>query len=326
MRALVTGGTGFIGSHLVEALLKRGDHVRCLVRDPDRPKWLKGLDVELVRGDCADRDSLRGVTEGMDYVFHAAGLTKAVRPEEYYTANGDGTRNIAEAAARDGAGTLRKFVLVSSQAAMGPSRKGEPRQEDDPPEPVSDYGKSKLAAETYALGYRDRMDVVIVRPTSVYGPRDTDIFTFFKMVKSGIRTTFKDERQVSLCYVDDLVDGILAAAFGDTRSGEAFFIAEARPYTWDEIGLAFAEAVGTKPVRVVLPVPLMAVVAVISEAVSAFTGRPALLNRQKIAEIRQRYWVVDVTRANERLGFNAVHGIADGAKITADWYKGQSWL
>lgn len=325
MRALVTGGTGFIGSHLVEALIKKGLAVRCLVRDPGRPGWLEGLDVELVKGDCAKPGTLKGVASGVDYIFHAAGVTKARDAGTYYLINGEGVKYLAEAAVRDAPG-LRKFVYVSSQAAAGPSLEDRPRIEDDPPEPVSDYGKSKLLGERHLTALKDELNVVIVRPTSVYGPRDKDIYTFFKMISRGVRTTFIEKRLVSLCYVDDLVEGILLSAFGETASGEAFFMAWPEPYDWDTMGGTIASALGVKARRVVLPISLLSAVAVLAEGAATLTGRPALLNRQKMAEIRQRFWVVDVKKAEGRLGFKARHDFLAGARLTADWYRQNGWL
>jgi len=322
---LVTGGAGFIGSHLVEALLKRGLSVRCLVRDPAAPKWLRGLDVELVKGDIDKPESLKGIFGDVDYVFHAAGVTKAADAGTYYRVNAEGTKNLALAAVKGG-GRLKKFVLVSSQAASGPSLEGRPRKEDDPPAPVTDYGRSKLEGERNALALKDEIPLVIVRPPSVYGPRDRDVYTFFKLVKRGIRTTFREERLISMCYVDDLVEGVLLAGFGETESGEAFFIADPVPYGWDYMGEAIAEAFGVQAMRVVVPVSVLSVVAALSEAAGALTGRPALLNRQKMAEIRQRYWVLDVGKAGRRLGFAASRDFRTGARLTAQWYRSQGWL
>ena len=324
---MVTGGAGFIGSHLVEALLARGLEVRCLVRDPANPKWLAGLDVELVRGDIDEPESLKRIFGGVDYVFHAAGITKTADPADYYRVNAEGTKNLALAAIEgDNGGRLQKFVLVSSQAAAGPSREGTPRREDDPPAPVTDYGKSKLMGEKYAIELKDKLPLVIVRPPSIYGPRDKDVYTFFKLVSHGIRTTFREKRLISMCYVGDLVDGILSAAFRKTVSGEVFFIADPTPYGWDDMGEAIAVALGTRATRVVVPVPVLSVVAAVSEAVAALTGRPALLNRQKMAEIRQRYWVLDVEKAKEMLGFVAAHDFKTGARLTVEWYRRQGWI
>jgi len=325
MRAFVTGATGFIGSHLVDALLVRGFEVSCLVRDPDRLGWLDGSGVRLVAGDCTDPEGLGGVFSGADYVFHNAGVTKASKSETYYAVNAEGTKNVVEAVARD-AGGLRKLVYVSSQAAAGPSVKGRPRTEDDRPEPVTDYGLSKLEGELHVQAYKDALPVVTVRPSAVYGPRDTDIFTFFKLVKKGIRTDFFSEHLVSLSFVGDLVEGIIQAALSETRSGDTFFLADERPYDWDFIGRTVAGALGVNAMRVVLPVPLLSAVALFSEGFSMLTGKAALLNRQKMAEIRQRYWVADSGRAREVLGYSPSHDFASGAVETARWYEENGWL
>ena len=324
MKVLVTGGTGFIGSHLTEALLKKGFQVSCLVRNPDRPGWLGGLPVETIKGDCTDPASLEAAVAGVDYIFHAAGLTKAADPKDYYRVNAEGTKNLCQAAKQ--AGGLRKLVCISSQAAAGPSEKGRPRREGDAEAPVSDYGRSKLLGERYAHRLKDGLNFVILRPTSVYGPRDKDIFTFFRMVNRGFRTSFRQERLISVCYVSDLVDAAIAAAEADTESGETFFIGEPEPYSWDGMGEAIADALGVRARRVVVPIPLLYAVALAAEGVAALSGKPALLNRQKMAEIRQRYWVVDVSRARERLGFQARTDFKTGARAAADWYRRNAWL
>ncbi len=325
MKALVTGGTGFIGSHLVEALLKNGVEVRCLVRDLGHLKWLAGLDVEIIRGDTDIEASLSAAVAGVDYVFHAAGITKAARAWDYYRVNAQGTENLLRAALRE-AGRIRKFVLVSSQAAAGPSKDGVPRREDDEPMPVSDYGRSKLLAERHALAVKDELNIAIVRPTSVYGPRDRDIFTFFKMVQRGFRTAFFEKRLLSVCFVSDIVEGTVNAAFEETKSGDAFFLAHPDVLDWDFIGEAIARALGVRPRRVVIPVPLMGAVALCAEAFSVFSRKPALLNSQKMAEIRQRFWVVATNKAEEVLKFKARVDFPTGAKITAEWYRLHGWL
>ncbi len=203
-RVLVTGGTGLVGSHLVELLLRKGHAVTCLVRDPERLRWLGGMDVDLVQGDCSQPGSLVPAVRGASIVFHLAGLTKAIHARDYYRVNHLGTRNILEACARHNPG-IEKFVLVSSHAAAGPSRDGRPVKETDVPGPVSDYGRSKLLAEEEALRYKNELPVVILRPSAVYGPRDADMYELFRWAARGLTLEIRGgERYFNLCYVEDL--------------------------------------------------------------------------------------------------------------------------
>src|SRR5512143_2620633 len=151
MRVLVTGGTGFLGSHLVESLLEDpGCEVFALARDPSKPRWLEGIDgVRFLAGDLRN---LPGLPAGLDCVYHLAGLTKTLKPSEYYSVNRDGTANLLRAL--EGQRKPLRFVHLSSLAAAGPSSPGRGIREDDPPHPVSPYGESKLAAEAEVLKYR----------------------------------------------------------------------------------------------------------------------------------------------------------------------------
>jgi len=178
---LVTGGSGFIGSHLVEILLAQGHAVRCLLRDPGRPRWLAGLPVEIQRGDCTDPASLISAVQGVEQVFHLAGVTRARRRRDYFLHNLRGTGNLLRACATAD-NPPRRFVFLSSQAAAGPSRDGRPLTEDDAPAPLTAYGLSKLAAEKAVLGYAHRLPTVVLRPSTVYGPRDRDFLEYLQWV------------------------------------------------------------------------------------------------------------------------------------------------
>jgi nucleoside-diphosphate-sugar epimerase len=182
LKALVTGATGFVGSHLVERLLGAGMEVACLMRptSPPRRTALDGLDVERRIAALDDPDALARAVRGVDYVFHAAGLTRARTLAEYQAVNADGTGRLLEALLAEGA-ALRRFVYVSSLAAAGPARSPEPPDESAEPHPADDYGASKLAGEHVVLEHANRLPVTIVRPPAVYGPRDANFLPLFRL-------------------------------------------------------------------------------------------------------------------------------------------------
>jgi nucleoside-diphosphate-sugar epimerase len=200
---LVTGGTGFIGSHLVEALVGRGERVRCLVRTSRNLRWLEGLDVDIVEGDCTRAETLSPALQSVDRVIHAAGATFAPTRAAFFHHNAAATRNLVDACL---ACEVEKLVMVSSQAAAGPGTRGRPAREGDPPNPLTVYGESKVAAERYCLDAANRLSVGILRPSAVYGPRDTAFLPYFRMAKRGILIEFgTGEREISLCFVNDLI-------------------------------------------------------------------------------------------------------------------------
>src|SRR3990172_2848019 len=175
MKALVTGATGFIGSHLTEELIRRGYSVTCLVRKASSPRWLDGIEATMVCGDCEDEGSLNGLSADFDYIFHLAGLTKAKRDDDFFRANSGGTENLLRVLSRK-ARRLKRFLYLSSLAAVGPSEDGAPLSERAAPHPVSSYGRSKREGEEINLRNRDRIPVTILRPPAVYGPRDMDFY------------------------------------------------------------------------------------------------------------------------------------------------------
>lgn len=323
---LVTGGTGFVGSHLVELLISKGYNPVCLVRDPQRLRWLEGLDVRIVQGDCSEPETLPPAVEGVSVVFHVAGLTKAGRSSEYYKVNHIGTRNLLEACAKYNP-DLARFILVSSLAAAGPSPDGRPVTETDPPRPVSDYGRSKVMAEQTAMEYKDIFPVVILRPSAVYGPRDTDMFEFFRLASKGFALGFSGgERFINPCYVADLAEALLLAAERDVRSGSIYFVAEPRTYSWTEIGDEISGTGGVTVRHITIPAWVGYVIAFLAEIKSFLIGRPSITNRQKVREALQRYWICDTSGIENDLGFKSAYPFSLGSALTWKWYRDNGWL
>ncbi|UCG38906.1 MAG: NAD-dependent epimerase/dehydratase family protein, partial [bacterium] len=218
----VTGGTGFIGSHLVDLLLENGCEVRCLVRNRGKLGWLLGKPVTVFEGDLGSHGVLRSGASGVDAVFHLAGLTAAASREQYRLVNAGGCGNLARASleADEPPGV---FVYVSSLAAVGPSYNDTAVEESRAPHPVTEYGRSKLEGERVLAGMGP-LPLVVVRPPAVYGPRDREILPLFRLAARGFLPIFNPAARISMVHVRDLVKGILASAEGG-RAGETYFLA-----------------------------------------------------------------------------------------------------
>ncbi|RMG74930.1 MAG: NAD-dependent epimerase/dehydratase family protein [Nitrospirae bacterium] len=321
MKALVTGATGFIGSHLTEALLKKGYSVRCLIRKTSDTKWIESQAVEIVYGDCIDFDSLKEAVSDCDYVFHLAGLTKACREEDYFCVNVKGTENILKAVLSANR-QLKRFVLLSSQAASGPSYDGKPISEDTPPRPVSHYGRSKLEAEEVVKRECRDIPYTIIRPSAVYGPRDRDFYMFFKLIKRGIFPYWGNARY-SLVYIDDLINGIIQSAESERAIGETYFITDMNEHTNEEIAFLIARTFNKKPTKVRIPWAMMPFLASMGERFSK--GR-SIFNRDKVRELSYKCWLCDCSKAVRHLGYKPRVELREGIKWTADWYRINRWL
>jgi len=317
---LVTGGTGFIGSHLLERLSSCGIPARCLLRPTARPRKLPP-GIEPAPGDLASGEGLAAAVDGVDTVLHLAGVTKALRPEDYYIGNGRATRTLADTLS----GRSVAFVHVSTLAAIGPSRDGRPVEEDASPCPLTHYGRSKLEAERIV---RERLpQAVIVRPPVVYGPRDTDVFQVLQTVARGFRIEISGpERTFSAIYVEDLVEGILAASRVPAARGRAYFLAHPAPATWQDLSLAAARVMGRVPRLVRIPVPLARAVGYAAEIWSSLRRRPGIVSREKIAEAECASWTCDTRRASRELGFTASTSLEEGIARSLAWYKEAGWL
>jgi nucleoside-diphosphate-sugar epimerase len=320
MKALVTGATGFIGSHLCEELVRRGYEVTCLSRNTSDLKWIENLDIRLAKGDCTLPESLLDMVGGFEYVFHLAGLTKARCDDEFFCMNARGTENLLRTVAEKNP-RVKRFIYLSSLAAVGPSKDGTPLREDAPPSPVSNYGRSKLEGETVVLSYRDSLPVTILRPPAVYGPRDKDLLVFFKMIKKGVFPNW-GKCYYSLLYVDDVVQGIIAAAENKRAEGKIYFLSDSKVYTDEEIATEISSVLDVKVTRLKVPKFVMPFFAFLGEKIS----ERGIINRDKMRELRYSHWICDAKKAREEIGFLPKVGLKEGIKWTADWYMIHRWL
>jgi len=325
-KSLVTGGTGFIGSHLVEALLNQGEEVRCLVRKESSNEWIKGLDVEICQGDCTELPSLRAAVEGVEVVYQLAGVSKATDQRAFYRTNVLGTENLIRACIERNP-NLKRFVYLSSQAAAGPCKGKGLSIETDPCRPVSDYGRSKREGEQAVARVRDRLNTVILRACAVYGPRDRDFLPFFRSIGRGIDFGLLGmDHRLSLCYVSDLVSVIMMAGKRDLSSGEVFFVSDGNVYRWQDLGIAVAEAMGVRTMRLRLPVPVLRWSAYLADWISRRSGRPPLLGRDRCEDMIQPNWCCDITKVVSKLGFSPSFDLRRGVASTVAWYRSRGWL
>lgn len=322
----MTGGTGFIGSHLVDVLLERKWSVRCLVRENHGLSWLGNLPVERCPGDCRSPASLGQAVRGVDVVFHLAGATKALDERTYFEVNGVGTGNLLRACVEINPG-VKAFVYVSSQAAAGPSS-GKARTEADRCAPVSVYGRSKRLGEEIVLGQSARIPVTIVRPPVVYGPRDRALLRLFKLLSRGIRPCLagRGEQEFSFCYVDDLVRGLLLVCEKEEARGQIFFLSDGGAYRWKDIGDAFARTMGRGVREITIPEFSVRACALVADMVATARHRPGVFSRDKVREMVQPGWVCDIGKSRRLLGFEPRVTLDEGAALTFEWYKGAKWL
>jgi nucleoside-diphosphate-sugar epimerase len=316
---LVTGASGFIGGHLVELLRARGADFRCLVR---RTSSVANLPPEQIAlGDLATGQGLEEALRDVNVVIHLAGVTKALRAEDYYAGNARASEVLAGAMRGRGI----RLIQVSSLAAAGPSLNGKPLCDDAEPRPITVYGKSKLEGER---GIRALLpDAVIVRPPVVYGPRDTGVLQVLKPISKGWSLEIGGgQHWFSFIYVNDFAEALLACAANPQAAGKTYFVAHPKPVAWSQLA-ATAAAIMRRRIRTLRLPPAMARVAgACADAWSRSTGKPGVLSREKILEAQCAYWTCDPGRAAAEWGFEARTSIEDGLAKTLAWYKEAGWL
>ena len=330
---LITGASGFIGSFLVEEALKRDLTVYAGIRKSSSRQYLKDPRILFAEIDFTDKEKIKqflleNKRKGIvfDYIIHNAGLTKAKKKEDFYRVNYTITRNFVEALSESGM-VPRKFLYTSSLAAYGPGDhlSMKPVMLSDTPKPVDEYGKSKLEAEKYLMSLTD-FPWLIIRPSGVYGPRETDYFVYFQTINRGMEPYIGSRPQIlTFIYVRDLVRLILDAMLSDI-SGRSYFVTDGKQYTSREFAAITKKHLNRKTLRVTLPAGLVGGIAFAMEKVFSITGSMPTLNTDKFNIMKSLNWTCQVDELQNDFNFTAEYDLDKGVKEALEWYKKEGWL
>jgi dihydroflavonol-4-reductase len=323
---LVTGASGFVGGHVVEALARNGIRPRCLVRRTSRLDYIKDFSPELVFGDITSQASLETAVAGVDGIVHCAGITRALSLSDYLRVNADGCSNLYHACLAKNP-DVRRIVHISSLAAFGPSVAGRPAQERQERHPVSNYGRSKLAGQGIAEAHMDRLPVVVLLPPAVYGPSDRAFLKLFAWAKRGFSPVIgREERWVSLIYAKDLARAVLVCLESEKAVGNEYLLEDGQPHTWREVTAAIGWSVHMSPKRVQIPIMVAKAVAAVLGFAARFTGKPTIFDGDRLKDFLQPSWTCSSANISSELGFAPQYNLEQGIAETGRWYKEHKWL
>jgi len=327
MKVLLTGATGFVGSHVLESLLDRGISVILLLRANSDTQFIAPLleRVTVVRGSISDAESLRRAMKDATHAIHCAGATKALHPREFYTVNQKGTRNLVEAANYWGK-QIQRLVCISSAAAGHPATPDAPARETDTPAPLTDYGSSKLAGEREVIQLA-RMPYVILRPPGVYGPRDREFLKLFKAVKRHLLPSFGGGGQLlNLIYVKDLAEITVECLTHPAVENKIYNVASPETVTPRQIAVEISRLLNVWTIPMPLPMPFLWFVCLAQEVLSQITRKANVVSLQKYRELAAPGWCCDTTRLKIETGLEASTRLSQGLQSTLQWYMQHGWL
>ncbi len=331
MKILITGASGFIGSFIVEEALKRGFETWAAIRKSSSREWLQDKRIRFIELNISSKSQLVEQLRGkdFDYVVHAAGVTKCLHKQDFHRINTEGTKNLAEAILEVGM-PLKRFVFISSLSIFGAIKEQQPYEEireSDTPQPNTEYGRSKLAAEQYLETLCTRLPYIILRPTGVYGPREKDYFIMAKSIQQHSDFSVGYQRQdITFVYVKDVVQAVFLA-LDHGENGRKYFLSDGQVYQSTTFSDLIHEELG-RPwwIRITAPVWVLRIVTFFGEYVGRVTGKVTALNNDKYNILKQRNWRCDIQPAIDELDYQPQYPLEQGVKETVRWYKENGWL
>ena len=323
---LITGANGFIGSHLVDSLLSLDCNVHCLIRKSSNLRWLSSPKIQFHFVDLADPDFKIPDLPSIDYLFHCAGLTKARSRKEYFDINSTVCSSLYEQC-MNYKDSIKGIVHLSSLAAAGPGKDGQLVDEATALNPITFYGQSKRAGEEVALKYSASLPIKVIRPPVVYGPREENLYTFFKLVKKGWGLQIgRSSKKLSLIYVADLVQAMVAVCDPRSSQKKIYFVTDGETYSWHEVAKAAADKMNVSMKALKIPESILVPIAIFFEALAMFSAKPALFDRQRMIDIRQSCWAASPENFFSDFDFTPQFNLTAGLAHTLDWYVQQKWL
>jgi nucleoside-diphosphate-sugar epimerase len=331
MKILITGASGFIGSYIVEEALRQGMETWAAVRKSSSRKYLQDKRIHFIELNLSSETDLLKELEGhdFDYIVHAAGVTKCLHHEDFFSVNTEGTKNLVHAILKLKI-PIKRFVYLSSLSIFGAIKEKQPYQEiteEDIPRPNTAYGKSKLAAEKFLDSIGNNFPYIVLRPTGVYGPRERDYFLMAKSIKQHTDFSVGFKRQdITFVYVQDVVQAVFLA-LDHGKDGRKYFLSDGEVYQSETFSNLIHEELG-RPwwIRVKAPVWVLRVVTFFGEYIGRMTGKISALNNDKYNILKQRNWRCDIEPAVDELGYHPQYDLEQGVHLSMEWYKENHWL
>lgn len=324
-KVLITGASGFLGYHLIRAALQRDLDVYAGVRKTSNIEHLSDLPVSFTVLDYSDLSALEKEMRDKryDYIIHAAGTTKAKTPQQYNLVNADYAFNLATSARNAGL-AVKKFVFVSSLAAIGPlGNLSGPITETTDPRPVTQYGRSKLLSEKKLADIA--LPLVILRPTAIYGPRERDLYILFKTIKRGIEPYIgRMDQRLSFIYAEDVANAAISSL--QAHVSGAYNLSDGNAYDRYDLANDIKLLMNKKTFKFHLPYWSVKLLAETSEVVEQLFNKTPTLNRDKLNELTGENWVCSIEKAKRDLNFNPAYDLEEGLRATLNWYEKFKWL